>query len=251
MKQINSKSCAASSDTTLNAQTPEGIDFTVYPAGIPARLCAYAIDSFICYIIIIVAEIIFRTLRSETGFWFILLLMFAVDWFFHVFFEVFCQGQSPGKKLLGLRVILHDGSPVNARSSFLRNALKFADTYLMLYQIALCSLLFSKGFRRIGDHAAGTIVVYTSVSRVQLQFRLLPTASKYEAVNPPRPLSFDEKQALISFARRYPLLGRARGSEIVKPWTETLRFTPYASDIAALTECDYALALAKKYHGGQ
>jgi uncharacterized RDD family membrane protein YckC len=241
----------APSDTTLNAQTPEGIDFTVYPAGVPARLCAYIIDTLICYVIIIAAIIIFRTLQTESGFWFILLLMFAVDWFFHVFFEVFFQGQSPGKKLLGLRVILHDGSPVNTRSSFLRNALKFADTYLMLYQIALCSMLFSKGFKRIGDHAAGTIVVYTSVARAHLKFRLLPPASKHEAVNPPRPLSFDEKQALISFARRYPLLGNARGGEIVKPWTRSLGFAPYAADIAALNECDYALDLAKKYYGGQ
>jgi uncharacterized RDD family membrane protein YckC len=238
------------SDTTLNAQTPEGIDFTIYPAGVPSRICAYAIDSFFCYLIVIMAEIIFRSLRSESGFWFILLLMFAVDWFFHVFFEIFFQGQSPGKKLLGLRVILRDGSPVNVRASFLRGALKFADTYLMLFQIALCSMLFSKGFNRLGDHAAGTVVVYTSASRAQLKFPMLPSASKHEAENPPRPLSFDEKQALISFARRYPLLGNARGNEIVGSWIKTTGFAPYAANTSALTECDYALALAKKYHGG-
>jgi uncharacterized RDD family membrane protein YckC len=251
MAQGNSKKYAAPFDTTLSAQTPEGIDFTIYPAGISARLCAYAIDLSICYLIIIAAEIIFGSLRSESGFWFVLLLMFAIDWFFHVFFEVFFQGQSPGKKLLGLRVIQSDGAPVQARCSFLRNALRFADTYLMLYQIAFCTMLFSKGFRRIGDHAAGTLVVYTSLSRAPLKFRLQAPESKHEALNPPRPLSFGEKQALISFARRYPLLGNARGNEIVKPWTAALGFAPYATDSSALTDCDYALALAKKYYGGQ
>jgi uncharacterized RDD family membrane protein YckC len=236
-------------DSSLSAQTPEGIAYTVYPAGIAARCLAYAIDTVITWVLIIAFELFASSIREESGYWFTLLLMFLFDWFFHFFFEMFWQGQSPGKKILGLRVVLEDGAPVSAEASFLRNLLRFADTFLMFYQIAFTAMTFTKGFKRIGDIVASTIVVYTAQARAPLKFTILPASYKVDEIEPPCRLSFDEKQALLMFARRYPLLGAARGDEIVKAWTDTLGFKPYSSELRALRPCEYALGIAKKYHG--
>jgi uncharacterized RDD family membrane protein YckC len=242
-------SIAMPHDSTLSAQTPEGIAYTVYPAGIAARALAYAIDTVITWVLIIALEIFASSIRDESGYWFMLLLLFVFDWFFHFFFEVFWQGQSPGKKVMGVRVVLRDGSPVSAQASFLRNLLRFADTFFMFYQIAFVVISGTKGFKRIGDIVASTIVVYTSQARAPLKFRLMPAAYKIDEIEPPRRLSFGEKQALLMFARRYPLLGASRGDEIVKAWTDSLGFKPYSSETRALCPSEYALGIAKKYHG--
>jgi uncharacterized RDD family membrane protein YckC len=238
-------------DTSLYAQTPEGIEFSVYPAGFPARACAYIVDAAICWTIIIFAEIFIASLHAETGMWFLLLLLFVVDWFFHFIFEIFFQGQSPGKKLVGLCVIQSDGSPLKLSASFLRNTIRFADTFLFLYHIALVLMVSTKGFRRLGDIAGDTLVVYTADARSSLKFRLLPAVYQREPCSPPHPLSFEEKQAVLMFSRRYPVLGKDRGDDIVRAWTDSLGFKPFASNESALCPSDYVLGIAKKYHGTQ
>ncbi|MDR3302512.1 MAG: RDD family protein [Spirochaetaceae bacterium] len=238
-------------DTALYAQTPEGIEFAVYPAGFPSRVCAYIVDAGICWTIIICAEIFITSIFDEAGLWFVLLLLFVVDWFFHFIFEIFFQGQSPGKKLVGLRVIQSDGSPLKLSASFLRNTIRFADTFLFLYHIALMLMVSTKGFRRLGDIVGDTLVVYTADARTSLKFRLLPAVYQRDPCQPPHPLSFEEKQAVLMFSRRYSVLGKDRGDEIVRSWTESLGFIPFASNESALRPSEYVLGIAKKYHGTQ
>jgi uncharacterized RDD family membrane protein YckC len=238
-------------DTSIRAQTSEGMEFTVYPAGFPARSCAYVIDACICWTLIILVEIFIAVGQNETGMWFMLLLLFVVDWFFHFIFEIFFQGQSPGKKLIGLRVIQSDGSALTPSASFLRNVIRFADTFLALCHIALILMVSVKGFRRLGDIVGDTIVVYTADARSALKFRLLDAVCQREICSPPRPLSFDEKQAVLMFSRRYPLLGKDRGDEIVRPWTDSLEFKPFAFNANALCPSDYVLGIAKKYDRAQ
>ena len=155
----------------------------------------------------------------------VLLLLFCIDWFYHTLWEIFCRGQSPGKLLLGIRVLRGNGSPVNPGASFLRNLLRFADTFLFLCPVALTSMLLSKGFRRLGDWTADTVVVYTAQS---LAVSSLPgPVSAAHGFRVPAggggSLSGEEKQGILMFLRRYPLLGRARADEIAAPLVKTLR----------------------------
>ncbi|MCL2139829.1 MAG: RDD family protein, partial [Treponema sp.] len=146
----------AENDTSYRAETPEGIEYTLYPAGICARFCAYLIDTLIKWIGLTVFYFIFAIfLRGTGGFWILLLVYFVMDWFYHVFFDLFFRGQSPGKRVLGLRVVQSDGSPVSAGASFIRNLLRFVDGYIGLYLIAFLSASASEAFRRPGDWAAG------------------------------------------------------------------------------------------------
>ena len=211
-------------DTSFRAETPEGIEYTLYPAGICSRFCAYAIDSFIKGLVIVVFSIVYSILMSSFGgLWIFLLFYFALDWFYHVFFDIFFHGQSPGKRIMGIRVVLYDGSPVTAGASFIRNLIRFVDSYIGLYLIAFLSASASQAFRRPGDWAAGTLVIYTWQSQIPTKSDKMDWLSSMEPILPKRKLTFEEKQCILMFARRYPLLGEARADEIAEPLAASLQ----------------------------
>jgi uncharacterized RDD family membrane protein YckC len=237
-------------DSALGVQTPEGIEFVIYPAGFPVRACAWAIDSFIQGIVLFTIIITAGLLGEVLGLWFSLILVFILDWFYHTAFEVFWRGQSPGKRIMCIRVVRRDGSPVNPGASFLRNLLRFADTFLFLYLIALICMLVSTGFRRLGDWAADTLVVYTdhAISTGRFASPALRRSSMLwladvPIVTPSLKLGYEEKQAILSFARRYPLLGKARADEIAKEWAGKLGADSEASSSA------YLLGIARTLGG--
>jgi len=231
-------------DSSLKALTPEGIEFVLFPAGLPVRTLAYSIDKVTQWIIILITSTSVGILRNSMGIWLALILNFLVDWFYHVICELAFRGQSLGKRMTGIRVIKSDGSPVDLSSSFLRNLLRFADTFFFFFPIAFVSIAASRGFRRIGDWAGGTLVVYSSVAKKILGNSLSVFLEKYEPVSPSRPLSGDEKQAVLNFARRYPLLGEARANEIAAI------YAPYLKDeTCALTDAAFLLGIARKLSG--
>jgi uncharacterized RDD family membrane protein YckC len=212
-------------DSGVVVESPEGIEFTLFPAGPLIRGCAWAVDLAVQWGIITIITIVSDFFQGEGGSWMLLLLLFCVDWFYHTLWEIFCRGQSPGKLLLGIRVLRGDGSPVNPGASFLRNLLRFADTFLFLCPVALLSMLLSRGFRRLGDWAGDTLVVYTSQSLAVSSFPALasPAPGAGLSAGGGGILSGEEKQGILMFLRRYPLLGRARADEIALPLAEALR----------------------------
>jgi uncharacterized RDD family membrane protein YckC len=226
---MSSFAALPSLDSGITVESPEGIEFTLFPAGPLIRGCAWGIDKVIQWILLLIFTIVSQFFNGEGGGWILLLLIFCVDWFYHTLWEIFCRGQSPGKLLLGLRVLRSDGSPVNPGASFLRNLLRFADTFLFLCPVALISMLLSRGFRRLGDWTGGTLVVYTAQS---LSISALPRGGAEESflslggnvpAGGPGVLSGEEKQGILMFVRRYPLLGRARAGEIAAPFVRSLQ----------------------------
>ncbi|GHV95815.1 RDD family protein [Spirochaetia bacterium] len=234
-------------DSSLGALTPEGIEFVLFPAGLPIRTLAYSIDKFAQWIILLAIWLSSHALKNAFGIWLMLILNFCVDWFYHVIWDMVFRGQSPGKRLMGIRVVRSDGAPVDAASSFLRNLLRFADTFFFLCPIALISMAASPGFRRLGDWAGGTLVVYTAkvagISRQPAGFWLANQAP----IVPVYPLSHEEKQAILMFARRYPLLGEARANEIACPFAQQLRGA--AGTDESLSDAAYLLGIARKLSG--
>jgi len=234
-------------DSSLKALTPEGIEFLLFPAGLPVRTLAYAIDKITQWIIILVTSITIS--RDSMGIWLALILNFLVDWFYHVICELAFRGQSLGKRMTGIRVVKSDGSPVDPASSFLRNLLRFADTFFFCFPIAFISIAVSRGFRRIGDWAGGTLVVYSSMVKDNPRNSLSLFLEKYEPITVARPLSNDEKQAILNFARRYPLLGEARANEIAGIYAPYLRDDSGALPDAALPNAAFLLGIARKLSG--
>ena len=247
-------------DSTLGVQTPEGIGFVLYPAGFLIRACAWAIDGFIQGILLLGVLITAAILSLTLGMWLLFILIFLLNWFYHFGFEVFNRGQSPGKRMMGLRVVRGDGSPVNPGASFLRNLLRFADTFMSLYHIALVSMLVSPGFRRLGDWVADTLVVYTATTHSRfispaLRRIDMPWLAAVSPVSPSRRLDYEEKQAILMFARRYPLLGKARADEIAGIWAGKLKGDLPADNLAhndsgpIASDSEYLLGIAHNIGG--
>ena len=244
-------------DTCLTVQTPEGIEFVLYPAGFLVRACSWAIDAFIQGVLLFLVLFSAGMLHWVFGFWFSLLLIFILDWFYHTVFEILWRGQSPGKRIMGIRVVRGDGSPVNPGASFLRNLLRFADTYMFLYLIAFICMLVSPASRRIGDWVSDTLVVYTirSTGRFTapaLKNSAMPWLAAVPMIAPPRKLNYEEKQAVLAFARRYPLLGKARADEIAGIWLAKLNERDTCSAVPESSGIDasaYLLGLAHTIGG--
>jgi len=89
----------------------------------------------------------------------VITLYFLIFWGFFVACELLMQGQSPGKRVLGLRVVGRDGAAVDPVASMIRNLLRYADFLPGFYGVGVVAMLASARSQRVGDLAAGTVVV--------------------------------------------------------------------------------------------
>jgi hypothetical protein len=132
-----------------------------------------------------------------------------VEWFYPVWFEL-RSGATPGKKAMGLVVVHDDGTPVGPSASLIRNLLRALDFLPLFYATGLISMLIDRDFRRLGDLAAGTLVVYADRPRVD---RHIPERAPRA---PTGRLDTDLQQAILDFAERSPRLSRARCAELAE-----------------------------------
>lgn len=130
-------------------------------------------------------------------------ILFLVFFGYFIAFEAFWNGQTPGKKLLGIRVVRDGGYPLDLAGSFIRNLIRIGEMALGFYAISAIVSLLSPENKRLGDMAAGTIVVRDA--RVQSLTAILEQAHE----DSPRRIAMltDEEHALISrfMARRRDL----------------------------------------------
>ncbi|MCV6611186.1 MAG: RDD family protein, partial [Amphritea sp.] len=145
-------------DTVRTHETPEGIRLQLRMAGPVVRACAWAIDALIRVVLYGLIGAMF-SFFGGVGTAVMLILFFLLEWFYPVVFEI-TSGATPGKKAMGLVVIHDNGTPISFVASFARNLLRAADFLPFLYAAGLLSMLMNRDFKRLGDLAAGTLVVY-------------------------------------------------------------------------------------------
>ncbi len=162
-------------DTLYTAETPEGITLSLRPAGIVARGLAYLIDLAIrgCLFIAVAITV---GLMGKAGAAVLLLAYFALEWFYPVVFELTRSAATPGKRALGLRVVMDSGLPVTPAASLTRNLLRAADFMPALFGAGLVSMLWRGDSKRLGDLAAGTLVVFTDAVKLHGEVPLATAA---------------------------------------------------------------------------
>lgn len=194
-------------DTVRAIETPEGIELSLRVAGPVPRALAWSLDTILRAAGYLVLSLVLMPL-GRFGLGALLIAVFLLEWFYPVFCEVFFHGVTPGKKALGLRVLHDDGTPVGWSASLIRNLLRFVDFLPLLYGFGLVSILWRADFKRLGDIAAGTQVVYQEEGETSMQ---RPSAA-------PRPPAFAlttaEQQAVVSFAERRSQLTEERAEEL-------------------------------------
>ncbi len=149
----------------LRIDTPENVPLDAEIAGFGSRCIA----AFLDYLILLVAGLIvtYLFIHATAGArldntWIValfVLLQFSVITFYHLFFEFLWNGQSPGKRLFGLRVIQANGMPLTTNGALIRNLVRVFDFFPACYGVGLIVLFATKHTQRFGDLAAGTIVI--------------------------------------------------------------------------------------------
>lgn len=222
-------------DTDVAIETPEHIVFHYRLAGPARRALAYLIDLVICYgavfllallvILVFASDLTQGELSSsaKAGGGIVLLALFAAQWIYFVAWEA-TRGQSIGKKALGVRVVAENGRPIGWRAAALRNLLRAADALPTGYLVGLASMSISSRFQRIGDLAAGTIVVVPESAGAASPIELSPPARPKELATLPEEVSLDadEREAIELFLRRRHTLGRAREHELASMIAESI-----------------------------
>ncbi len=194
-------------DTHFTVETPESIELHLIPAGPVPRILAYAIDWAIKMGVLIIFA--FGTSAfGEVGSGIYLIFYFLLEWFYSVFFEMLNNGMTPGKRQMGIQVVHDDGTPLDWGASVLRNILRAADFFPFAYLFGIISMVTSKQFKRLGDYAAATLVVYRPEPQKKTQL-------SEEGTRPvPFLLEIKEQQAILAFAERSEKLSDARQQEL-------------------------------------
>jgi uncharacterized RDD family membrane protein YckC len=189
--------------------TPEGVDLELPLAGVGTRAIGLFIDSVIQVTVIVIAIVGLSAAGSTLAAVVIssaaVLLVIGYD----VLFEVYGGGRTPGKRVAGVRVVMDGGEPVGLRASLIRNIIRLVEGFLLWYLPAMVSVLISRDNQRLGDHAAGTLVIRDR--RVTPPEPYIPHASRDTGALDATGISEDEIALVRSYlARRVDLAPHAR-----------------------------------------
>lgn len=152
----------------LLVATPERVAVSLPVAGVGSRTLAYLVDALLLTAGWLVAFFAYSLVGSLLDAWgglgtvarvLAIVSFFAVQWVYWTASEVLWRGQTPGKRLLRIRVVRADGSPVGLFESAVRNLLRFVDFLPAFYPVGLVTMLIDPQHRRLGDLAAGTLLV--------------------------------------------------------------------------------------------
>ena len=194
-------------DTARRIATPEGIELTLRLAGPVPRALAWLLDFLIRVVVLFVLTIVVAPF-GRLGWAAFLLAWFFLEWLFPAWCEVTWRGQTPGKRALGIAVLNDDGTPVRWSAALARNLLRAVDFLPFFYGFGLAAMLLNRDFKRLGDLAANTLVVYREAA--PRGFVIPPAAP----LAPPQPLTAGEQRAILDFAERAPGLTAERAEEL-------------------------------------
>lgn len=200
--------------STITILTPENVEVTYEVAGLATRILGGAIDSLIQGMAIFTVWMVILFVRVGAGpaldNWLPaigLLVSFMLFFGYFLFFETRWNGQTPGKKVTGVRVMKDAGFPIDLRAAVVRNIVRLVDLLPGPYAIGVATAFFSAEYKRVGDYAAGTVVVR---ERPRSGARSLPSlvgedeaAALAPRTDLPRP---DELYAIRHFLERRPEL---------------------------------------------
>lgn len=205
------------SENRLFIDTPENVVLEAEVAGFGSRCIAALLDYLFVIVVMVVLYLLFASaLRNNTpddptvATGLFVLIQFLIISFYHLIFEFLWNGQTPGKRRIGLRVVQMNGMPMSASSILIRNLVRLFDFLPILYGVGLLVLFATKHTQRLGDLAARTIVVYerprlnlnTIQENLKVEYQhisrydLIPT--NIQIVN----LSQDDRRNIISYLQR-------------------------------------------------
>lgn len=156
----------------LSVDSVTGIDVSLAVAGAGARSFAFIIDWFIRLVLALAwyalgAFVYNRGLsiaapltNDATWFGAVVTPALAIYFLYHYAVELAMRGRTPGKRTAGIRIVARDGSAPGAGALLVRNVFRLIDTLPVLYCLGLVAVIATREHLRVGDMAAGTLLVY-------------------------------------------------------------------------------------------
>ena len=139
--------------------TPEGVDLELPLAGVGSRFIGLLLDTLIEWTAFVIVILALAESGSTLGAVIVSSFLVLAIVAYNVIFEVAGGGRTPGKRVSGVRVVMDGGEPVGLRASLIRNLIRLLEGFATAYIPAIISVLASDSNRRLGDHAAGTLVI--------------------------------------------------------------------------------------------
>jgi uncharacterized RDD family membrane protein YckC len=235
-------------DEQLTISTPEQVAFEYEMAGIGSRFVAALLDHLILGVTVLliscaasaigIASLFSDATDEAAGGVFLVLailtlVIFLIIWGYFVVFETVWNGQTPGKRAGRLRVIRYNGQPIGAGEAMVRNLVRLADFMPGFYGVGLLSMFIDKNARRLGDFAAGTIVIregeqtrlhdvrVSQPAQAQLSYSPYATGSPVQNFQPEAPRRPDPLEGISirevtyeDYALMRELVARARRGEL-------------------------------------
>ncbi|MBV8374175.1 MAG: RDD family protein [Candidatus Eremiobacteraeota bacterium] len=218
-------------DRSVDVRTPESIALRYELAGLGSRFLALVIDQAVQ--LVLIALIVVGLLSTGLGVTvagartaaaielaLTVFLIFAIFFGYFVYFETAWNGQTPGKRALGIRVVRDGGYPLDFGAALVRNIVRLGEIGLGYYAISAVSMLLSKENKRLGDFAAGTIVVREG------ELSYAPRSSGAQAQPDYAPtlyLSGSERAVIKRFLERRDTLEAQKRSELARRLANRVR----------------------------
>ena len=155
--------------------TSENVRLTYTLAGMGSRFAAFLADTIIISILVFALTVLFLSFglaavpMDEFGDFnieqmslvtaFYIFAVFLLLWGYYFLFEWISWGQTPGKQLLGIRVAMANGAPADTVACAVRNVVRIVDLTLAFFGVTFFVMIFTPRYQRLGDLAAGTVVV--------------------------------------------------------------------------------------------
>ncbi len=169
-------------DRNITVRTPESIAFSYELAGVGSRFLALALDLIIQILVLtlLVLGLVFAVshyhpnpqqlattpslekLARSILIGIVIFVNFMIFFGYFILFEAFWHGQTPGKRMMGIRVVRDGGFPLEFWGALVRNVVRIGELAMAFYAVSAITAILSNENKRIGDYAAGTIVVRDS-----------------------------------------------------------------------------------------
>lgn len=256
-------------DATIDIVTPENISFRYRVAGPFRRLPAFLIDlalrvavwAALAFVLGLLG--VFSAGTGALSMAFLLIILFVMEWLYGGLLETFWNGQTVGKRVMGIRVLSVDGQPINGLQAMMRNILRAADMWPMIpigvlsedpqmaaavvptFAVGLVVPLLNDRFQRLGDLVCGTIVVVEERSFLLEAVKLEDPRVAQLASELPASFSVTQTmaKALATYVDRRHLFSPPRRREIARHVGE-----PLLKRFQLPADTSYDLLVCALYH---
>ncbi len=240
--------------------TPEKVAVSYRVARIGSRISAKLLDLFILFFFLWLTSTMLTTAglldpnRSGPLAVFAIIVFFFSPFLYFILWEALWGGLTPGKRAVGIRVRMADGTPLAGSAAIYRNMLLLADFLPSFFVAGLVTMFLNERSQRLGDLASGTMVVAEKmeVTRSEISPHTVGIHPYEEQVGPLRAMTADEYVAIKRLCDRFPMLPRDLQHrymiEIWEPFAER-HAIPRQADVPPILLMEAAVMKYGRQHG--